>query len=162
MKKKQLLGPQHEAAIAFLNAIYRDNNALGFWDLISSEAQGFFKGLWYGKGIFTLEQLKEISPENFFIKEQLNDILACIRHVWDIDINEYDVSNKVTYEDQFHVKINFVHNPGQTLITETPTVVKAVFVPLVYELTAEMEGRNPVWKVDYLKLNFFIAGKVSS
>lgn len=156
-----MIGPQHKTAVAFLNTIFRDNDAPGFWNLISSEARGFFKGAWYSKGILSFNQLGNINPEDYPIKGQLDNVLASIRKIWDIDIDEYIITHKVIYDDQFHSKVNFIYNPVEIPETAAPTVVKAVFVPLVYELTAQMEGRNPVWKVDFLKLNFLFPVSIS-
>ncbi|MTI83898.1 MAG: hypothetical protein FH756_08310 [Firmicutes bacterium] len=153
MKKRNLLGPQHRVALAFLHTIFKDNDAVAFWSLISSEAQGFFKGHWYSKGFFTLEQLRTISFDNFFIREQLNSVLAQIRQEWGKDICEYGVSNRIIYDDQFHAQVKFICNPEQEVEIFSPTVVKAITVPLVYELTIEIEAPNPAWKVDYLNFN---------
>ncbi|GEA17492.1 hypothetical protein [Moorella sp. E306M] len=150
---KRLETPEHITAIAFLEAIYQDDVG-AFWRLLSSEGRGFFKGLWYGKGIFTLEELKGLSEENFFIKEQLKAVLKTIRaSLGENFLNNVGISEKIIQDDALHKRVKLIPNIGKSeVVFIKPTLVETLFIPLVYELEDKENQMVGYWKIDYLKM----------
>lgn len=125
-----------------------------FWTLISSEAQGFFKGLWYNRGNFSYAQLKDISMDDFIIEDELLSVFNTLRAT--IGANPFKtagISEKIIKYDELHSAVKILPRLGKSeVIFIKPTQVEAWLIPLVREAIVADSQVGFIWKVDYLKV----------